>query len=149
MTFLSGTMKIRIVLCLPCVFTARANWHGAGVLSRAPSLPWWQWQPATAWRVKNYKYILASRGDARKTWDKTRPDRSNGRVKKDVFLAGAAARHFEPLGNQPLYECPEHRVLSAALNGACYLVGEKKRGSLRTRKLVSSKGMNYPRTNKG
>lgn len=38
-TFVSGTIKIRNVLCLPHVFTARANWHGAGVLSPAPSLP--------------------------------------------------------------------------------------------------------------
>lgn len=32
MTFVSATIKIRIVLCLPCVFIARANWHSPGVL---------------------------------------------------------------------------------------------------------------------
>lgn len=62
---LSGALKIRIMLCLPCVFTTWANWHSSGILSPAPSLPWWQWQPTAAWHAQTTKHAKGYLQDLR------------------------------------------------------------------------------------
>lgn len=134
-TFVSGTMKIRIVLCLPCVFTTWANWHSASVLSRAPSLPWWQWQPASAWHVKMTKQAKGYLDDTRII----QHNMINRSVKKDVFLDIVTAVHFAFRGHQPLLPSWECIFFQWAVKEAISSWKEE----IRFFECISSTGLNF------
>lgn len=137
-TFVSATIKIRIMLCLPCVFTAWANWHGAGVLSPALSLPWWQWQPAMAWHVKMTKHAKGYLEDIERMQHKwsiaplrTRIPGHSWTTNHFAFRA-AASSSLEWFG---LETACFHWALKEA-----FLAGKKKLGSLRIPSLYPRKG---------
>lgn len=140
-TFVSATIKIRIMLCLPCVFTAWANWHGAGVLSPALSLPWWQWQPAMAWHVKMTKHAKGYLEDIERMQHKwsiaplrTRIPGHSWTTNHFAFRA-AASSSLERFG---LETACFHWALKEAFSG-----WKEEIRFFEDSKFVSSKGLNF------